>query len=57
MDLNKTYCASYCQNYDCKTMLSYSVLRASEARKKDVKYDDLSGTCKEYTAKIKGPEA
>lgn len=48
MDLNKVYCASDCRNYECKTMLSYSKLKAAEKRKADVKYDDLSANCKEY---------
>ena len=32
MNLNQTFCASYCVNYECKKMLSYSKVRAAEAR-------------------------
>ncbi len=50
MDLNKTYCASDCKNYECKDMLSYSILCAGEARGVPVKHKDLSDGCKDYKA-------
>lgn len=51
MDLNKTWCASDCQNLKCKTMLSQSVLMAAESRGVEAKHDDLSADCKDYQPK------
>ena len=48
MNLKKTYCASYCKNYSCKDMLSYSVLKAAERLDIEVKYADLSETCTKF---------
>lgn len=48
MNLNQTFCASYCVNYDCKKMLSYSKVRAAEARGVELSHADLSKGCAEY---------
>lgn len=48
MNLDITYCASYCKNYDCPRMLSYSVVRAAEARGKELSFADLSEGCEDF---------
>ena len=48
MNLDITFCASDCRNYECKRMLSYSKVRAAEAQSKPLNHQDLSADCKEY---------
>lgn len=48
MNLDKQFCASYCTNYECKKMISYSILRAAEKRKKDIELFDFSSVCLEF---------
>ena len=47
-DEDKTYCASKCKNYACETMLSYSKVRAAEARGARIAHTDLSVDCVEF---------
>ena len=48
MDLNQTFCASDCQNFTCKKMISYSKLCAAESNGVQIKHSDQSADCKDY---------
>lgn len=56
MNLDQTFCASDCRNYACKKMLSYSKVRAAEARNKPLSHADLSADCEEYVKPGEGEE-
>lgn len=53
MNLDITFCASDCRNYECKRMLSYSKLRAAEAQNKPISHDDLSVGCEDYVNQLR----
>lgn len=56
MNLDKTFCASDCKNYECDRMASYSTCRAADARGKPLSFQDLSKGCDEYISPEKGRE-
>jgi len=49
---DKTFCASDCENFDCRDMLSYSVVMGAEEAKLDICQGDLSANCKRYQPPI-----
>lgn len=48
VNIDQTFCASYCKNYKCPKMLSYSKVKAAEKQRKEIKHSDLSAECKDY---------
>jgi hypothetical protein len=54
MQLDQTFCVSDCQNFACKTMLSYSKCMEAERAKKRLSHANLSKSCDKYIAKSGG---
>jgi hypothetical protein len=50
VNLDKTYCASDCQNFKCRDIISYGVCIAAERANKSLSHADLSKDCTDYIA-------